>query len=407
MRIVVAHNRYKYAGGEDSVMHAEVDMLRTAGHEVELLEADNRSISGPLTTIAAAGSVFHSSSSARRLTDLLRHFRPHILHIHNWFPLLSPSIVFAAKSEGVPVVHTLHNFRMLCANGMMYRDGHICHDCLDKRFPLDGILHGCYSSSRVGSAVVTAAFGLHRLTNVWDDVSIFIALSEYQRALLIRGGLDASRIVVKPNFAHDIGPLGTGRGRYALFVGRLTPEKGIRTVLQAWAQHHLSIPLRIVGDGPLADEVRAASAVLPNVEYLGYQRENEVREAMANARFLICASEWHETFGLTIVEAFACGTPVLAAATESIVELVEDHQTGLLFRPGNAADLAAKAALLVPESPAYLRMRQQCRLTFEQRFTESLNCQLLMDIYARAGAPIGTPQPDVFAEQLQHTVGTP
>jgi glycosyltransferase involved in cell wall biosynthesis len=404
MRIVIAHNRYKYAGGEDSVMHAETKMLRTAGHDVELFEADNLTISGPLATIAAAGSVFHSPSSARRLTDLMRHFRPDVLHIHNWFPLLSPSIIPAARAEGVAVVHTLHNFRMLCVSGMMYRDGHICHDCLGKRLPIDGVLHGCYSESRLGSAIVTAAFGFHRLARTWDDVSIFIALSQYQRALLIRGGLDASRIVVKPNFVHDAGRVGDGAGRSALFAGRLTAEKGIRTVLKAWSEHRISMPLRIFGDGPLAEEVRSACASLRNVQYVGHRPSSEIEEAMANARILICASESHEAFGLTIVEAFARGTPVLAAATESIAELVEDRKTGLLFRPGDAADLAAKAALFLPDCPAYLRMRRQCREAFEQRFTERTNYELLMGIYASAIAAAHASRPDVLTQHVQHPV---
>jgi glycosyltransferase involved in cell wall biosynthesis len=384
MRIVMAHNRYKFAGGEDTVMRSEVEMLRGAGHEVELFEADNKTIDGIVAKIAAAGSLFHSHSSSRRMTELLRSFQPDILHIHNWFPLLSPSIISAAWAQGVPVVQTLHNFRMLCANGTLYRDGKICHECLGKSFPFGGIAHACYSNSRVGSAMVTAAFSYHRLAQTWSGVSTFIAPSEFQRSLLIRGGVDAAQIAVKPNFVKETGEIGTGGGGYALFVGRLTPEKGIRTVLTAWAENKLAVPLKIMGDGPLADEVREKASSLPQVEYLRHRPIQEVYAAMASARFLICPSECHEAFGLAIVEAYSRGTPVLAADIESLAELVKDGKTGLSFAAGNASDLAAKASLLIADAAAYQEMRRQCRRVYEERFTDKINYKLLMNIYRRA-----------------------
>jgi glycosyltransferase involved in cell wall biosynthesis len=388
MRILVAHNRYKYAGGEDSVMRSEVEMLRSAGHQIALLEADNQAIDGTLVKIAAAGSLFHSSSSNRRMAELLRTFKPDVVHLHNWFPLLSPSMIGVARAAGVPVVLTLHNFRMVCCNGVLYRDGRICHDCVGKAFPLGGMAHACYARSRVGSALVSTAFSYHRLAHTWDGVSLFIALSEFQRSLLIQGGLDASRIVVKPNFVRDTGEAGRGRGGYALFAGRLTPEKGIRTVLKAWTEHHVSVPLKVMGDGPLADEVRAVAMRLPEVQYVGHQDVPEVHAAMADARFVICASECHEAFGLTVVEAFSRGTPVLAADVEPIAELVKTGQTGLRYAPGDAADLAAKASSLSVDSPAYRQMRQRCRSFYEERYTDAINYRLLMGIYERVCAGV-------------------
>lgn len=388
MRILVAHNRYKYAGGEDSVMRSEVEMLRSAGHQIALLEADNQAIDGTLVKIAAAGSLFHSSSSNRRMAELLRTFKPDVVHLHNWFPLLSPSMIGVARAAGVPVVQTLHNFRMVCCNGVLYRDGRICHDCVGKAFPLGGMAHACYARSRVGSALVSTAFSYHRLAHTWDGVSLFIALSEFQRSLLIQGGLDAARIVVKPNFVRDTGEAGRGRGGYALFAGRLTPEKGIRTVLKAWTEHHVGVPLKIMGDGPLADEVRAVAMRLPEVQYVGQQDVPEVHAAMADARFVICASECHEAFGLTVVEAFSRGTPVLAADVEPIAELVKTGQTGLRYAPGDAADLAAKASSLSVDSPAYRQMRQRCRSFYEERYTDAINYRLLMGIYERVCAGV-------------------
>lgn len=384
MRIIVAHNRYKYAGGEDTVMRSEVQMLRSAGHTVRIFEADNRNIEGIVTKIAAATSLFRSDSFSSRMTALIRSFRPHLLHIHNWFPLLSPSIITAARAEQVPVVQTLHNFRMLCANANLFRDGKICHDCMGKAFPLGAAIHGCYLKSHVGSALVSAAYSYHRLAHTWDDVSLFIAVTEFQRGLLIRGGLEPTRIIVKPNFLRETGKVGEGRGGYALFVGRLTPEKGIRTVLDAWEQNRMSLPLKIMGDGPLAAEVRQRALRRRDIEYLGHQPSTEVYDAMSNARFLVFPSECYEAFGLTIVEAFSRGTPVLAADRESIAELVKDGLTGLRFKPGDSDDLAAKAALFSGDVTIYEAMRRHCRKTYEERYTEERNYKMLIDIYELA-----------------------
>ncbi|MGA1984583.1 MAG: glycosyltransferase family 4 protein [Acidobacteriaceae bacterium] len=430
MRVVVAHNRYKYAGGEDTAMRAEVEMLREHGHAVELLEADNRTIVGTVAKIAAAGRAFHSFSASERMRELVRRFRPDVVHVHNWFPLLSPGIIGAARAgwgerqmrgslrsalkrfgrddashfvlgrddgrlseaaeasvempaarEGVPVVQTLHNYRMFCANGVMYRDGKICEECAGKMLPTGAVQHACYAGSRVGSAVVTAAFAYHRLARTWDGVAKFIAVSEVQRELLVHGGMRAEQIVVKPNFVKDSGGPGDGKGGYALFVGRLIPEKGIRTVLEAWASGAVRAPLKIMGDGPLADEVRQRATRLPRVQYLGQQTNCEVRAAMAGAKYLIFASEWYEPFALTIVEALAQGTPVLAADLASVHELVHVGKTGMRFRVGDAADLAAKAATLTADEAAYRDMRRRCRALYEERYTDGANYRMLMGIY--------------------------
>ena len=365
-------------------MRSEVEMLRSAGHNVELFEADNQTIDGFVAKVAAAGSLFRSSSSNRKMTDLARKFRPDLLHIHNWFPQISPSIIAVAHETGIPIVQTLHNFRMICASGVMYRDGKMCDDCLGKAVPLDAAIHRCYGGSRIGSALVSAAFSYHRLAHTWDAVSSFIALSEYHRQLLIQSGLKASRITVKPNFVKDTGEVGSGKSGYALFVGRLMPEKGIRTVLKAWDISAVSLPLWIMGDGPLADEVRARAMTRSNVEYFGHQSTSDVFAAMANARFLICASECAEAFGLTIVESFSRGTPVLAAYSDSVAELVDNGKTGLYFAAGDARDLAEKAAQLTSDISNYREMRVQCRSAYEQRFTDKINYKLLIEIYRRA-----------------------
>jgi glycosyltransferase involved in cell wall biosynthesis len=384
MRILVAHNRYRHGGGEDAVVRDEIDLLRRHGHSVELLEQDNDAIHGLRGKFIASASIFYSPHSQERMQDAIHDFRPDIVHVHNWFPMLSPSIILGADASGIPTVQTLHNFRMLCANALLYRDGVVCMDCVGKRLPVDGIVHGCYRGSRVGSAVVTAAYAFHRLAHTWDAVDLFIAVSAFQREILLRGGLPAEKVVVKPNFVgSDSCDVEKDLESAALFVGRLTPEKGIGTLLSAWNTCRMPFRLKIVGDGPMAEEVRSCAARNPRVEYHGPQPPEAVYREMAKARFLVFPSEWYETFGRTIIEAFSQGTPVLAADLGGVRELVEEGVTGYRFAPANVDALAA-GVLRFPAGEDYARMRLNCRNLFLSKFTAEINYKLMLDIYARA-----------------------
>lgn len=366
------------------MMQAEVAMLRANGHKVELIEADNREIEGLPAKISAAFSTFYSHTSRHRMKEALRRYKPDVLHIHNWFPLLSPSIIAPAAEAGVAVVQTLHNFRMVCAGATLFRNGNVCHDCVGKALPLGSVLHGCYSSSRVGSAVVSGSFAFHRVANTWKDVGTFIALTEFHRRLLVAGGVDSKKVIVKPNFVRNRGSVGDGAGGYAVFVGRLAAEKGILTALDAWGSGKMSIPLRIYGDGPLADEVRERCKSNPGIEYFGHRSSDEVDKAMCGARFLVFPSLAYEPFAVTIIEAFSRGTPVLAANLDSITNLVREGETGLCFRPGDIDDLARKAELLLADDERYGEMRSACRRLYEESYTEEKNYALLMGVYERS-----------------------
>jgi glycosyltransferase involved in cell wall biosynthesis len=384
MRILIAHNRYQASGGEDAVVRDETALLRRHGHCVELLEEDNDAINGFRGKVVASTSIFYSAPSRRRMKRVLDDFRPEIVHVHNWFPMLSPSIILAASASRVPVVQTLHNYRMLCANALLYRDGAACTDCVGKSLPLGGIAHACYRGSRLGSAVITAAYAFHRLARTWDAVDSFIAVSEFQREILVRGGLPADKIQVKPNFvALDSLSVKRDPDGFALFVGRLSPEKGIGTLLSAWNTGRMPLRLKIIGDGPMADTVRTADAGNASIEYIGLQPSNVVYREMAKARFLVFPSELPETFGRTVIEAFSQGTPVLAANIGAVRELVEEGITGYRFPPGNVDALAA-GALRFSDGEDYERMRSNCRNLFLRKFTGEINYSLLMDIYARA-----------------------
>jgi glycosyltransferase involved in cell wall biosynthesis len=384
MRILVAHNRYQVSGGEDAVVRDEIDLLRRHGHSVELLEQDNDAIQGLHGKLIASASIFYSARSRKRMKDAIHDFRPKIVHVHNWFPMLSPSIIMEASASGIPTVQTLHNFRMFCANALLFRDGVVCTDCLGKSLPLDGVVHGCYRGSRTGSAIVTAAYAFHRLAHTWDAVDFFISVSGFQREMLVRGGLPAEKIVVKPNFvASNEWMAEESREDFALFVGRLSPEKGIGTLLPAWNTGRIPLRLRIIGDGPMAGEVRACAASNPAVDYMGLQPSAAVYLAMAKAKFLVFPSECFEGLSRTVVEAFSQGTPVLAADLGAVRELVEDGVTGYRFPPGNVDALVA-GALRFSACEDYERMHANCRSLFLSRFTAEINYTLLTEIYDKA-----------------------
>jgi glycosyltransferase involved in cell wall biosynthesis len=392
MRILIAHNRYQESGGEDAVVQDEMALLRRHGHAVELLEEDNDVIDGLRGKMIASVSIFYSEHSRRRMRRALDDFQPEIVHVHNWFPMLSPSIIMEADASGVAVVQTLHNFRMLCANALLFRDGMVCTDCVGKSIPVNGIVHGCYRGSRAGSAIVTAAYAFHRLARTWDAVDLFVAVSCFQREMLVRGGLSAEKVVVKPNFVGlDTWEAGRNTEDFALFAGRLSQEKGIGTMLSAWSTGKIPLRLKIMGDGPMADEVRACAAAKMSIEYLGLQPLEAVYLEMAKARFLVFPSESFETFGRAIVEAFSQGTPALAADLGAVRELVEDSATGYRFPSGNVEGLIA-AALRFPVGEDYQRMRGNCRNIFLGRFTGEVNYPLLTEIYARAIAARKTRQ---------------
>jgi len=262
----------------------------------------------------------------------------------------------------------------------------VCTKCVGKRLPLDGIVHGCYRGSRTGSAIVTAAYAFHRLVHTWNRVDLFVAVSEFEREILVGSGLPAEKVVVKPNFVgSESWKAEKGAQDAALFVGRLSPEKGIRTLLSSWKLGRMPLRLKIIGDGSMAGEVRSCAATGTGVEYLGLQTPDAVYREMSKAKFLVFPSECFETFGRTVIEAFSCGTPVLAADLGAVRELVKEGVTGYRFQPGNVDALIA-GALRFPEGEDYERMRSNCRSLFLNKFTANINYTQLVEIYARATA---------------------
>lgn len=378
MKILIAHNAYQHSGGEDAVVEAELALLRHHGHEVEVYRRHNDELHA-MSRAAAALSAVWSRRSSDDIVRLCERFRPDVIHAHNTFPLISPSILWSAGRLRVPVVQTLHNFRLLCPQATFLREGKVCEDCLGK-LPWRGVAHKCYRASTVQSAVAAGMLATHRMLGTYRDrVTTFIALSAFCRDKFVAGGLPARRFRIKPNFvvSHEP-PQWEDRGG-GLYVGRLSTEKGIDVLIGA-AHRMPAHALRVVGGGPLEADVRAAFGDA----HLGFRPHAEVQAMLGRARYLVAPSTCYETFGLALVEAFACGTPAIASGHGAFAEIVQDGVTGLLFKPGDAADLAQKIAWAEAHPQEMLRMGMAARREYEARYTPQRNYELLIDIYEDA-----------------------
>ena len=384
MKILMLHNRYLVPGGEDQSSAAEVALLRGHGHEVEFLEEDNRRVE-QLGKVRTALRTVWSKESYRRIHDKLRGGNFDIMHVQNFFPLWSPSVYYAASRNRVPVVQTLRNYRLMCVNSLFFRNQHVCEECLGCLLPWRGVAHACYRDSRAASAVVAAMIGAHKLAGTWRKrVTTYIAVSEFARQKYIAGGFPAEQIVVKPNFIHPTPALGHGGGCYALYVGRLSPEKGIATMLEAWKSVQNPVPLQIAGQGPLMEVVMAAAKSCDHIHYLGGRSLSEVLDLMRSAEFLVFPSEWYETMGRTIMEAFAVGTPVVTSSIGPPGSMVVPGKTGFHFQPGNVAELRARVEWCSHNLDEVRSLRVNARRAFEARYTGAANVEMLVRIYQQA-----------------------
>jgi glycosyltransferase involved in cell wall biosynthesis len=378
------HNRYQQAGGEDIVFAAEAALLRERGHEVvEYVESNERI--NRMSWLAATAQVIWSRPSHQELLQVLDDACPDVAHFHNTFLLISPSAYFACRKAGVPVIQTLHNYRLLCPAATCFRDSHVCEDCVGKRLPWPGVVHACYHGSRSQTGVIAVMLTTHRWLRTWQRrVDVYIALTEFSRNKFVEGGLPARKIVVKPNFLHpDPGP-GEKRRGYALFVGRLSPEKGLDILLAAWERLGGKVPLKIAGDGPLALRVIEAADRIPRVEWLGQRPLPAVHTLMGEAAFLVFPSEWYETFGRVAIEAFAKGTPVIASDIGALTELVEQGRTGLRFHPGDPESLAAEVEWAWSHPDQMRQMGREARAEYEREYTAEQNYSMLMAVYDKA-----------------------
>lgn len=385
MQILAVHNYYQQFGGEDVIFTAETDLLESHGHNVYRYTLHNDQIK-TMSSWSVAKDTLWNHQVYQELRSLAAQIKPDIVHFHNTFPLVSPAAYYAVKAAGIPVVQTLNNYRLLCPNALFLRNGNVCEDCLGKVLPWPGTVHGCYQNNRAASSVVAAMLTTHRLLHTWVNmVDVYVAnLTEFARDKFTQAGIPPDKIVIKPNFVDPDPGVGQGQGGYALFVGRLSPEKGIATLLSAWKQMKESrIPLKIVGDGPLASEVGATVNEMPDVEWLGKQPLQTIYALMKDATFLVFPSQWYEGLPRTIVESFAVGTPIIASNLGAMSSLIRHGVTGLHFEAGSSTDLLAQVEWAVAHPQEIAGMRQAARAEYEEKYTAEINYRKLIEIYHR------------------------
>ena len=379
MKILIAHNFYLEGGGEDIVYRDEAALLSEHGHNVFRLERDNRDVA-ELGVAALAASAIWSRKSYREVRDIVAREKIDVVHFHNTLPLISPSGYYGAHAAGAAVVQTLHNYRLNCVNALLFRAGAPCEDCVGRSLPWRGVLHRCYRDSYAASAGVGAMLSFHRLRGTWKkQVDRYIALTEFAKQKFMADGIPENLISVKPNFGGDIAISnvpGRKRGGF-LYVGRVSQEKGILPLLAASTQ--VKAQFRVIGDGPLK-----LPPIPPNVLHMGAQPKDAVMENMVSSLALVLPSLCYEGFPMVVAEAFAAGLPVIASRIGGIPEIVEDGVTGLLFTPGEEADLVKTLNWATEHSEAMAEMGQNARRRYEERFVPRHNYTRLMEIYDEA-----------------------
>mgnify|MGYP000507141672 CR=1 FL=1 len=379
-RILLLHNLYRHAGGEDRVFADEGKLLSEFGHDVIRFTADNRGIGS--SSLSVAISAAWNQGVYRSVRSLLAEKRPDLVHVHNAFPLLSPAVYYAGRKAGIPVVQTLHNYRLLCPGAFLSRAGSPCEACIGKSFPWPGIAHKCYRGSHAATAAVAVTNGLHRLAGTWAHaVDAYIALSEFARRKFISGGIPAGKIFVKPNSPYPDPVPSPRTGDYVLYAGRLSDEKGILTLLSAYASHPPAPKLKIAGSGQREPEVRTLTSNCPAVEYLGWQSRERVYELTQKAAVVVLPSLWYEGFPMTAVEALGAGVPLIASRIGSLAEIVDHGRTGLLVAPGDVQALRSALEWVASHPAELARMRREARAEFLAKYTAGQNYRSLMQIY--------------------------
>ena len=378
MKILVAHNRYRYRGGEDTVVDAEVDLLRRNGHEVLVYLRDNEELTRMKNHHAALQTLW-SHKAVADVTALSEKFRPELIHSHNTFPLISPSLYSVATRLNVPVIQTLHNFRLICPQATLLRKGVHCEDCVG-HLPWRAIVHRCYRNSLSQSAVSSSMIMLHRLLRTWHTkVTRYIVLNQLCRDKFIAGGFPFDLLRIKPNFVDSANEPEWVFRSGGIFIGRLSEEKGLKVLAEALSQLPDS-QIDVYGKGDLQSYVEATSSF----NYKGFHAADELQACLRQAAYLVVPSTGVESFGLVAIEAFAAGTPVIASANGGLQEIVVHGKTGFLVESGNT-DALARAIAFAEDHPDEMKvMGRAARQAYLSRYTPTINYQLLMSIYCEA-----------------------
>jgi glycosyltransferase involved in cell wall biosynthesis len=399
MRVLLLHNKYREPGGEDVVVRAEADLLRSHGVEVHTHEVDQEAASG-VSLVRLGWQSAWSRDSAREIFQLCGELRPDIVHVHNFWMRLSPSVHRAARRAGAATVQTLHNFRLLCLNALLMRNGRVCEDCVGVA-PWRGVVRRCYRGSFAASVGMAHMLAANRLRGTWhDDVDAFIALTEHSRAKFAEAGLPEEKILLKPNFCANPSqvPCPPSHSRAVLFAGRLSREKGAHILLEAWTSipDHRRGTLLIAGDGPEREHLQTFCARLrlgsSDVRFLGRLEQGPLQQLISEVRAVVVPSICYETFGMIAVEAFARGRAVIASNIGALAEIVRDGQTGFCAPPGDVPGLAKALALMLVMDRLADSLGANARAAYLAEYTPQHNFARLMAIYRFASTRLSRTQ---------------
>lgn len=377
-KILFVHNSYQHKGGEDSVVDDEINLLRGNGHDVFEYRISNDKIKS-MSKLDLLKTTIWSSHSIHDIKKILDKFSPDICHIHNTFPLISPSIYWGLDKKNIPIVQTLHNFRLACPQAMFLREGKICESCLGK-IPLQGIVHGCYRDSIAQTAVLSSMLVTHRILGTWKNkVTSYIALNEFCKEKFVSAGIPSEKIKIKPNFVIKTNQEQHDREDYFLYIGRLSKEKGISTLLEAF-KNLPNKKLLVAGDGPEKSILMGHE----NINCIGHVGKEHIIELLLKAKAIIIPSIWYENFPKIVVEAMAYGAPIIASNIGSLATIIEDNFNGLLFDPNNAESLIKKIDFMDGNKNARLKIGENALDTYEKLYSKQKNYSMLIDIYSDA-----------------------
>ncbi len=389
MKILICHNYYQNKGGEAQAVLKEKELLESKRHRVILFSKDNKEIDNYTFSQKArlCYETMFSRSTYKKIIKIVREEKPDIVHVHNVFPLISPSVYYALKKMNVPVVQTVHNYRFLCPNGLFLNNGgKICEKCKEGNL-FNAVVGKCYRNSYLQTSGMAATLYLHRkLRTFMNKIDVFIAPSNFLRKKLIEGGIPEKKIVVKSHFVkcEEIKP-SYEFDNYAVYMGRLSREKGLFTLLRVWKKIP-NFTLKIMGDESIRSELEnfVIQKEISNVEFLGFIKGPKRFEILRKAMFMIFPSECFENFPYSIIESFACGVPVIASRIGGMEELIEEGKNGLLLEPGEVKDLDQKIIELLNNRELLLKMRYNARKVVEEYYSEELGYKNIMDVYHKA-----------------------
>ena len=402
MRVLMFHNRYREQGGEDLSAIQETRALEQQGVEVIPVEADNElpADAGFVSEAKMGWQAAWSMASYERAVRLCRKYRPDVAHVQNFWMRLSPAVHAACRQAGVATVQSLRNYRLLCTNALLLRNGEVCEDCVGK-IPWRGVARACYRDSRAASAAVAGMIVVNRMRRTWErDVDAFLTPSNHSRQLFLRADFPPDRVFVKPNCLEDFGEAARppSASREILYLGRLSAEKGLRLLLEASKRAGLEDvgQLTLVGEGDELDSLRNLAAALelsePSVVFAGQKPPDQVQQLVRRARAVVLPSLAYETFGRPVIEAFAAGRPAIVSDFGAPGDIVEQGTTGLTFPRGDTQRLGEALRAVLTDGALADQMGRRARAEYEAKYTLEKSFEILMKTYRfaleRGGQPI-------------------